>query len=605
MADNDLFSTTLNHGSFDNEGLDFLPLITKERTQKFELLLHLIPNLKQHLIVYGASGIGKTLLLDMLYDINSEAWQCCFVQGSEELSFETIEAQLVKTMLRNKHKSLDSAFHDFQEQHKKIVLIIDDAGLLVSGLITTLIDYATAQPALKLIFSLTPEARKNHIKTDRALENCYLLEIPALTKSQCAYFLRHLAAKPRTYNSLQILDEKRLDKIYQETQGIPAHLISCFTKLAREKQNDYSKWLIAFAGLAILAIAINQGIRHFKKEVEEPVNDLSLLPPEKIEKIEESPAPATEKNSPPSVTEPLIKDDTDIVPELKLDIEKTLASVPAPQNSPAATEATPVEKTPENSPAPVEPIAVAPAITPVQTTPAEPVANNEKIASPVKPEIVTPTVVEPAVSKPSPVIEPVAPVIAFPKVEPAKGMKIQPIPDKTAITSIPLAAPEVKKIEPKKIEIKAVEKIEVKPVEKPVETPKTKSVEEPAKKSEPLKSEPVKKTPALDKISVPKAVKEKIAPKEKIEPKVNLSPSNGHYTLQLITLSSDAAMESFQKKHPALNKDFRVVKSSNNGQERFSLMYGNFANTEAALQGRKALPSEFADALPRKLKTTP
>ncbi|MDD2865452.1 MAG: ATP-binding protein, partial [Methylococcales bacterium] len=178
MEDNELFSAAINHSSFDEEGLDVLPLITKERTQRFELLLHLIPNLKQHIILLGASGIGKTLLLDMLYDIDSEAWQCCFVQGSADLSFETVEAQLSKTMLRNKHASLDSALQKFREQHKKIVLIIDDAGLLVSGLMTTLIEYAASQSAIKLIFSLTPEARNNHRKTDKALDDCYLLELP-------------------------------------------------------------------------------------------------------------------------------------------------------------------------------------------------------------------------------------------------------------------------------------------------------------------------------------------------------------------------------------------------------------------------------------------
>ncbi|MDQ5939228.1 MAG: uncharacterized protein QG557_175, partial [Pseudomonadota bacterium] len=127
MTDNAAVSTDLNNAMFDN-ALDILPLITKERTQKFELLLHFIPNLKQHLIISGVEGIGKTLLLDMLYDIDSDAWQCCFVQGSAELSFETIEAQLTKSMRRNKHESLSRAFEDAQEKHKKIVLIIDDAG---------------------------------------------------------------------------------------------------------------------------------------------------------------------------------------------------------------------------------------------------------------------------------------------------------------------------------------------------------------------------------------------------------------------------------------------------------------------------------------------
>ena len=63
MTDNAAALTVLNNDVFDN-AFDILPLITKERTQKFELLLHFIPNLKQHLIVSGAHGIGKTLFIN-------------------------------------------------------------------------------------------------------------------------------------------------------------------------------------------------------------------------------------------------------------------------------------------------------------------------------------------------------------------------------------------------------------------------------------------------------------------------------------------------------------------------------------------------------------
>ena len=588
MADNPIFSTALNSRPSNNEELDvLLPLITKERTQKFDLLLHLIPNLKQHLIVCGASGIGKTLLLDMLYDIDNDAWQCCFVQGSAELSFETIEIQLTKTMLRNNHESLNQAFHDFQEQHKKIVLIIDDAGLCVSGLMTTLMDYAVSQPALKLIFSLTPEARNNHRKTDKALDNCYLLEIPTLSKRQCAYFLRHLAAKPRTYSALPI-DEKLLDKIYRDTRGIPARIMADFTKLSRENQNDYSKWLMAFAGLIILTIAINQGIRYFKKEA---VEDTAILPAEKVESIEQPITPKPDKKLPAPVESQTKSEQDIIIPEFQLDIEKGI--VAAPTNPTVTT--TPVEKQPEPAEI-VEPekpekseqvesektaeikqpeTASEPEIKQPEPEKAPPIV--ETTPEPAKPEVIAPTIVEP--------------VISFPKVEPAKGVKIQALPEKQTIIATPIAAPEVKPVKEVKIEpvkkIDAVKKIEIKPIEKPIEV----------KKPEPPKVEPVKKIE-------PKSTKEQVNV-EKVGSVIAAPPVTppvaGRYTLQLITLSSEAAIENFKKKHPELNKNFRVVKSISNEKERFGLMYGGFSNAAEATKARQTLPTEFANAFPRKL----
>ena len=428
MADNHLFSAALNHSSFDEEGLEILPLITKERTQKFELLLHFIPNLKQHLIVSGASGIGKTVLLDMLYDVDSEAWQCCFVQGSADLSFEKIEAQLTKTMLRNQHESLSQAFQDFQEQHKKIVLIIDDAGLLVSGLMTTLMDYASSQPALKLVFSLTPEARQNHRQTDKALDNCYLLEIPALTKLQSAYFLRHLATKPRTYGSLQKIDAKFLDKIYRETHGIPAQLISHFAKFSREKQNDYTKWLLMFVGLIILVMAINQSVRYFKEKSE---NDAPILPAEKAQIVEKPSVVQPEKMLvTPSESQEKTEQDI-VIPEFQLEIEKNIIS--APKNTPV--EIAPVDKKPE----------IAPIVE----------SESEKVAEPIveiPPAESEKVIVAPALPVVIEQVKPISsPVISFPKVEPAKGMQIESLPDKPTIQTIPIAAPEIKAVKDVKI----------------------------------------------------------------------------------------------------------------------------------------------------------
>ena len=568
MEDNELFSAAINHSSFD-EGLEVLPLITKERTQRFDLLLHLIPNLKQHIILLGASGIGKTLLLDMLYDIDSEAWQCCFVQGSAELSFETVEAQLSKTMLRNKHASLDSALQMFREQHKKIVLIIDDAGLLVPGLMTTLVEYAASQSAIKLIFSLTPEARNDHRKTDKALDECYLLELPKLSKSQCAYFLRHLAAKPRTYSAIPI-DEKLLDKIYRDTNGIPAKITSDFTKLSRKKENDHFKWVAGFIGLIFLAAAINQGVRYLN---EETVEEIAVPPVENVVKIEKAPAVQVEK-APESQAKP---EQDIVIPEFKLDIEQKLNSTPQ-ATSQSETVAPPAEKTPEP----------APASEPAKTE-AEKIEPEKPSEPQTTPEVKT--ITPQTESTPEPVktdVEPektVEPVIAFPKIAPAKGMKIQPLPEKSTIKAVPISTPEVKKVN-----VEPVKKVEIKPVEKPaaVKKPVVEKIE--AVKVEPVKKVELKSTPEI---------KETAKVDTKVEPV--LSPDIKRYALQLITLSSEAAVQAFQKKHADIAKNTRVVKSGTPEQPRFGVIYGGFANSEEATKAREKLPAEFANALPRKM----
>lgn len=521
MADNDLFSVLENHSSFDHEGLEILPLITKERTQRFELLQHLILNLKQHLLVCGASGIGKTFLLDKLYDLDSDAWQCCFVQGSAELSFEMIEAQLTKTLLRNQHVSLESALQNFQEQHKKIVLIIDDAGLLVSGLMTTLIDYSANQTVIKLIFALTPEAQNQHRQTDKALDLCYLLEIPALSKNQTAFFLRQLAAKPRTYGALQI-DEKLVAKIYHDSQGIPARIMADFTKFSRQEKNDYTKWSVAFAGVLLLAIAINQGVQHFKID-EMPLEIIPILPVETVEK-----SPVVESESPKTEPQDIV------IPEFQLDIEKGVVAAPENQKP----ETTPVEK------------------------PEETVSDPEKV-EPEKPIEITPEpekAVESVVEKTPEPEKMVEPTISFPKVEPARGMKIQALPEKATLQAIAIPAPVVKKVD-------------IKPIEKPAEI----------KKPEPPHVEPVKK------VDIEKDKKVETIPEK-----------TGRYALQLITLSSEAAVEAFQKKHADLAKNLHVIKSGSPENPRFGLVYGGFENATEATKAREKLPSEFANALPRK-----
>ena len=713
MPDSDNFSAETNLDVFERGFQEIPPLITRERTQKFELLLHLIPNLKQHLVVCGVSGIGKTVLLDMLYDINSDKWQCCFVQGSDQLSFETIQAQLTKTMLRNQHVSLASAFHDFQEEQKKIVLIIDDAGLLVSGLISTLVDYAVSQPVIKLIFSMTPEALQNRSRMERVLENFHLLEIPRLTKSQCSYFINHLAQKPRTYSAFSGLDEASLDKLYRETQGVPAHIIHVFSKMSRGKQNDHIKWLAIFAGMMVLSVTVNQSFRTAKTTP-------SVLENNPINHAEKTGTLPSEKNETKAiVSESSTKNDFEIVPEIKIDIpdDAAILTIDTPQSTDESAAKVQsdaqIEKKDENLESgtnndvkiekghtdeaalnvPNNHSDAENTITdlahsePSTTNPSPGYSNDSNTTGTQKISQIIPEPVTPM----TPAIKiPIVPSSAFPAVEPTKTIKIHPLADKPEVATIPLIAapmapimPEIKPIRQseedsvaKKIQQKTDEAVieEKKASAKKVETTmpeknsaalantenehfestqksviskivtseemedttasshpiihKVDKINAPMqKKTLPLvvhnktvstKDEKVMKPQKAKNVSQPITIQNTPVTATRSQPKevsknaitTNVKATDapvqaanvGNYTLQLITLSNSETMSAFQKKYPSLNKSFRVVQSvGSEGQTRFGLMYGGFASIEEATKAKQSLPSEFSDALPRKL----
>ncbi|MDD5214206.1 MAG: SPOR domain-containing protein, partial [Methylococcales bacterium] len=325
-----------------------------------------------------------------------------------------------------------------------------------------------------------------------------------------------------------------------------------------------------FIGLVFLAAAINQAVRYFN---EETVDEIAVSPVEKIEAVKSDAVEKIRAVQAKKAPESQAKSEQDIViPEFKLDIEKTLTNAPAPSQPEVAT---PVEKAPE----PTAPV--------VETGKVEP----EKIAEPVQAAPEVEAVAPSTESTPEPVktdVEPekvVEPVVAFPKIAPAKGMKIQPLPEKETIKAVPISIPEVKKVK-----VEPVKKVEIKPVEKPeaVKKPVVEKVE--AVKVEPVKKVELKSTPENTQTA-------------KIDTKTDpvLSPDIKRYALQLITLSSDAAVQAFQKKHADIAKNTRVVKSGTPEQPRFGVIYGGFASSEEATKAREKLPAGFANALPRKM----
>jgi len=247
-------------------------LITVERAQKLDLLIHLISNLRQSLVICGPHGIGKTTLLDELALLKADTWLIYKLDSSENLSFEKTLQQLelfLKQHDRFDHaKDLAANLSMLETNQQKIIFMIDNAGKLVPGLVTALIHYATTYECLRIVFSLTYD--ELHIKTssDRVIEDCHFIEIPPLTEKQCETFLQNLSASPDTVISFRSINERMIKRLYQMTHGVPGKIVDELPNLSNYTAIKGTKW--NFLGLIVVGGLVGWGILSQFTETKEP-----------------------------------------------------------------------------------------------------------------------------------------------------------------------------------------------------------------------------------------------------------------------------------------------------------------------------------------------
>ncbi len=237
------------------------PLITKERTQRLDLLKHLVANLANGIVVCGPEGIGKTRLLNTFKDAKTESWLVCLLKGDNSLSLERIQELLSEMMGQAipgiNMPSLANAFDRLAKRDSKVVLIIDDAGDLAPGLVENIIAYAQDKPVLRVVFALTHSELYLKNSTDPAVDNCYHIDIPPLSEQQCGEFLEYLSTLPKPRIQFNSINESMTAALYRETHGIPGNILAHLPQ-DNSKKVDYSKpaLIAAVAGLVIVALGV-------------------------------------------------------------------------------------------------------------------------------------------------------------------------------------------------------------------------------------------------------------------------------------------------------------------------------------------------------------
>ena len=228
--------------------------ISKERSEKLELLIHLVANSSQATIVCGPKGIGKSTLVKALIERKKNAWQHCLLSATADMNFDAIIAQIAEITGEAINNPLKK--HNQETSHNKFVLFIDDAGLLVPGVFTQLLEYALKNPSLRLVCNLTPDEIFIKNRTDAIIDECYFIEIPPLSEKQCGDYLLYLATKSTIKLPINAITEHLTATVYRNSQGIPARILEQLPQLVTSKTIDHALLLLIAAVAILVAIAL-------------------------------------------------------------------------------------------------------------------------------------------------------------------------------------------------------------------------------------------------------------------------------------------------------------------------------------------------------------
>lgn len=224
-------------------------LITVDRAEKLELLIHLISHLSSSIIVCGPKSIGKSTLLKAFQEHPSATWQSITLSGSPGLTLENLQ-QAIQGQTATQHQS-------------KTVLIVDNAGLLAPGLVNAVIQHAAGKLDLRVVLALTPDELFIKNNSDSLVNECYVIDIPSLSEKQCGEFLNQLASKPGSHLAIQQFNDGLVSSIYHKTHGVPGNIIASLSAFTRIQKTDRTFTLLI--GAVILLVSITLGIQWSKQ----------------------------------------------------------------------------------------------------------------------------------------------------------------------------------------------------------------------------------------------------------------------------------------------------------------------------------------------------
>lgn len=589
MLDNDelTYSYQKRPGPAKNSRLAERALITVDRSQKLDLLIHLLTNLQQSLVVCGPEGIGKTTLLKTFESGHKDIWPICFVQGSSALSFESVVSHLSRFLnLSNSSVSFDlTALRAFCSK-QKVVLIIDDAGELVSGLLGELMDFADSLSGLRLVFAMNNDALQAKTTAESAINDCHFIEVPPLNQRQCLEYLQNLSAQPGSQISFAAVTDALVEAMYRKTLGVPGKILAEFPKLKSSQGSQSLKWGL-WLGVAGIVAASGLAVRAFLPA--------DLLEPAAVDRVAE---PAVQTVNQIPVTTPPAEPVEQTLP-VASNVAPVTDALPEPELSqPAATtqpETIQIPKAPEEAAIEVIPATPVAAKSQVQTKQDHQSEPTDQAASSITAQAIK------GLNPPSP--------------KPAEKITLPRPAGINQPLVLPPQAPLVAKVEPVTPPAAVLAPV-VAPIAKPAIETQAAASNEPAVQ---MPATVVADTPAENNSADLKAVEAKIVEKPTPAKPLNVKPDHAattdssdhewimaqpgdNYTVQVMVLSSKDSVTRFMRKYAEFRSDLKSYPIGKEGQEKYAIIYGSFATPVEALNQKSDMPPEFTNGLVKRMK---
>lgn len=154
---------------------------------KVDLVLHLLANLPRSLLLLAPTGSGKTTLLRKVQAHAHPNWTVCYVAATPNHSYERILEEILTLLQRTGQAipergvetALKARFSAMEQQGRVLVLLLDDAGALMPGLLSALCQLARGTAPLKLVFSLRPDELADKAVGDAlALADAHVVTLP-------------------------------------------------------------------------------------------------------------------------------------------------------------------------------------------------------------------------------------------------------------------------------------------------------------------------------------------------------------------------------------------------------------------------------------------
>lgn len=295
------------------------PIIVGDRIQQLDMLLHVQEFSSMVVLISGEALIGKTQLLTAAQQQLSIHHQTISFTSQDITSDEQLKLTLAQQLgCGASWADLEEKLRTIHEQGDSLILLVDDAHLLNSDLLTLLIAKSTADHGWHLILAGDNELRKQTEKIEEQLQQnnlFHLIHLMPFTEDESDQFVQSFF-KAQGQEGLPI-SQKAMHQLWLLSKGNTGKLVELLDSQLEKQKTKKAQFPLAHVAAVLLigsALLFSYLYQDDGTSSEDPIAELLAQQPK--EQIVSAPSP------PPVLSKPV-----KVIPE---NIKPVIASKAGP-----------------------------------------------------------------------------------------------------------------------------------------------------------------------------------------------------------------------------------------------------------------------------------